>query len=255
MVSFNRSAQVETDGSDAGGALLAAQPAPRNAAAFPRVNLMPEVVAAEARVHRARLVLVGATVASVLVVVGLYLVGSGAVSQSQDRLDTATAQGASLASEAAKYADVPKVQAQVAAARTQQYQAMGAEVRWSFLLNSLALTIPSGTSLTSFVGTIVNQTPAASSAPGATADPAQSGVLSVLGHPGVGTITYQGEALGYANVAMLLDSQAKQKTLVDPYVSSVTATTTTGSKGLTFSSTATITAAALSHRYDLKAGS
>ena len=79
-------------------------------------------------------------------------------------------------------------------------------------------------------------------------------VQSVLANPGIGTITYQGEAVGYAQVANFLDSQAKQKTLVDPYLSSVTAPTDNTSKAMSFASTATVTALALSHRYDVKAG-
>ncbi len=256
MVSFHRSGNTATDQSDREAVNLAVPSAPRSAAAFPRVNLMPDAVAAEARVHRARMVLVGATVASLVVVGGLYAIGAGAVSSAQDQLDAATAQGATLAAEAAKYADVPKVQAQVTAARTQQYQALGGEARWSFLLNNLALTIPVGTSLTSFTGTITGVPPApagaAASTPGA---PAPGTVTSALGHPGIGNITYVGEALGYPQVANFLDAQAKQKTLVDPFVSAVNAATATGGKGLTFTSTATVTAAALSHRYDVKAGS
>jgi hypothetical protein len=217
---------------------------------------MPDVVAAEARVHRARMVLVGATVASLAVVGGLYAMGAGAVSSAQDQLDSATAQGATLAAEAAKYADVPKVQAQVTAARTQQYQALGGEARWSFLLNNLALTIPAGTSLTSFTGTITGVPPAPAGAAASTAGAPPAGtVTSALGHPGIGTITYVGEALGYPQVANFLDAQAKQKTLVDPFVSAVNAATGNGGKGLTFTSSATVTAAALSHRYDVKAGS
>jgi Tfp pilus assembly protein PilN len=265
MVSFHRSGSTATDQSDSEAVNLAVPSAARSAAAFPRVNLMPDVVAAEARVHRARMVLVGATVASLAVVGSLYALGAGAVSSAQDQLDAATAQGASLAAEAAKYADVPKVQAQVTAARTQQYQALGGEARWSFLLNNLALTIPVGTSLTSFTGTITGVPPApagasASSQAGAAAAspvgaPPAGTVVSVLGHPGIGTITYVGEALGYPQVANFLDAQAKQKTLIDPFASAVNANTATGGKGLTFTSTATITAAALSHRYDVKAGS
>ena len=253
MVSFNRSAHAATDQNEA--VSLPSQQEPRSAAAFPRVNLMPDVVAAEARVHRARLVLVGATVASLAVVGALWVVGAGAVSASQDRLDTATSQGAALASEAAKYADVPKVQAQVTAARAQQFQALGGEARWSFLLNNLALTIPAGTSLTSFSGTITGVPPAAAGAAPGLGTPAAGTVTSALGNPGIGTINYAGEAVGYPQVANFLDSQAKQKTLIDPFASSVTMQSAQGTKGFNFASTATITAAALSHRYDVKAGS
>jgi len=262
MVSFHRSAQTETDESpESEAASRTMRTDPRSSAAtFPRVNLMPDVVAAEARVHRAQMMLVGAAVASVAVVGALYLVTAGSVSESQDRLDAAQATTAQLSSEQAKYADVPQVQAQVAAAAAQQNSALGGEVRWSVLLNNLALTLPAGTSLVSFNGT-VSPTPTAVTPAGAVGATTAAGsatgtaFTSVLGNPGIGTISYAGEAAGYQQVANFLTSQAKQKQLLDPYVNSATASTDPTTKALAFTSTATVTAAALSHRYDLKAGS
>lgn len=261
MVSFSRSANHAAD-TEVEAVEVAAPALPASSAAFPRVNLMPAIVADEARAHRAKMVLVGATVASVLAVGGLYLMALGSVNDAQNELDAASAQSAVLNAEAAKYADVPKVQAQVAYSQTQAYQALGGEVRWSFLLNNLSLTVPAGTSLQSFQAVVSEFPPAGAAAakPGS----GQTSYNGVLGHPGVGTITYSGEATGYPQVAAFLDSQAKQVTLIDPYVNTVTANSTTAgggttpnagaSKGLQFKSVATITDKALSHRYDLKAG-
>jgi Tfp pilus assembly protein PilN len=249
MVSFHRSAQVATEEQPETEAVnLTAPVEQRSAAAFPRVNLMPEVVAAEARAHRAKMLLVVGTVASVAVVGGLYVVAAGTVAESQDRLDAAQSTSARLASEKAKYSDVPKVEAEVAGAVAQQYTALGGEVRWSFLLNNLALTLPAGTSLVSLNGTVSDVPTDAAAGAG------DGQVQSVMANPGIGSLSYQGEAVGYAQVANFLDSQAKQKTLVDPYLSSVTAPTDTTQKAMTFASSATVTAQALSHRYDVKAG-
>jgi Tfp pilus assembly protein PilN len=251
MVSFHRSAQVATAEQPESEAVnLTAPVEQRSAAAFPRVNLMPDIVAAEARAHRAKMLLVVGTMASVAVVGGLYVLAAGTVAESQDRLDSAQATSARLATEKAKYSDVPKVEAEVAGAVAQQYTALGGEVRWSFLLNNLALTLPAGTSLVSLNGT-VSEVPPDSAAAGTTGG---NQVVSVMANPGIGSISYQGEAVGYAQVANFLDSQAKQKTLVDPYLSSVTAPTDTSQKAMTFASSATVTALALSHRYDVKAG-
>jgi Tfp pilus assembly protein PilN len=251
MVSFHRSAQVATEEQPETEAVnLTAPVEQRSAAAFPRVNLMPEVVAAEARAHRAKMLLVVGTVASVAVVGGLYLMAAGTVAESQDRLDAAQATSARLATEKAKYSDVPKVEAEVAGAVAQQYTALGGEVRWSFLLNNLALTLPAGTSLVSLNGSVSELPLDTSGAAGAGGTPVQS----VMSNPGIGTISYQGEAAGYAQVANFLDSQSKQKTLIDPYLSSVTAPTDVTQKAMSFASSATVTAQALSHRYDVKAG-
>jgi hypothetical protein len=222
---------------------------------------MPEVVATEARAHRAKTVLVVATVASVAVVGGLYAMATGSVSSAQDQLDAATAQHAALNAESAKYADVPKVQAQVVTAQNQMYQALGGEVRWSFLLNNLSLTIPAGVSLVNFAGTVSENPPAAATVPGATTTTSDAKFVSVLGTPGIGSISYSGEALGYPQVSAFLDAQAKQAALIDPYVTSVQSGTSSGSSTsgsaantYTFTSTATVSDKALSHRYDVKAG-
>lgn len=256
MVSFHRSAGSETENEAVEAAeaqTQSAPPLPASAAAYPRVNLMPEAVAAEARVHRAKMSLVAAVVASVAVVGGLYAMAYGSVNSAQDSLDAAAAKSAVLNAELTKYADVPKVQAQLTATRGQVATALGADVRWSVLLNNLSLTMPPGTSLVTFQGAIKNTVSSSSTGNAAT----DNQFTSVLGHPGIGTINYTGEALGYPQVAAFLDTQAKQNSLMDSYVNSVAANTdsSTGGKGYTFKSVATVTDKALSHRYDLKAGS
>lgn len=259
MVSFRRSggasATAEADVQE-----LVAPSLPSSAAAFPRVNLMPEVIAAEARVRQAKGVLVGAAACSLLAVGGLYLLATNDVNAAQERVDVATAQSLVLQQELAKYADVPKVQAEVALAQQQAYMAMGGEVRFSFLLNNLALTIPRNTSLTSFNAVINGLPPEATAVDqqGEVVAESETDVLSVLGNSGIGTIEYKGEARRYADVAAFLDSLAKQKTLLDPFPGTVQTAEAEGeatAKGVTFDSKVTITAKALSNRYDPKAGS
>jgi Tfp pilus assembly protein PilN len=257
MVSFRKSdsAVLEADASE----LVAPQLGSASSAAFPRVNLMPEVIAAEARVRRARTVMVGAGVAAVAVVGGLYVLAMNDVNAAQERVDTATAQSIVLKNELAKYSDVPKVQAEVALAEGQLFQAMGGEVRWSFLLNDLSLKMPAGTSLTNFAGTIngVAPDPAAASAAAASGQPSETAVVGALGNVGIGTITYKGEAFGYTNVAAFLDAIAKQKPYIDTYPGTVAKVQADNgvNKGYEFEASTTVTDKALSHRYDPKAGS
>jgi len=250
MVSFRRSggAVAEAPEQVAPAPML---PVAMSEAAFPRVNLMPTVIAAEAKVRKAKLLLVAAAVCSVVAVGGLWFAANGEVNAAQERLDDATTATAQLKTEAAKYADVPKVQAQVALSQQQAYLAMGGEVRWSFLLNDLALTIPRGASLTSFVGTITGMPPLATAAK---ANGSDDDVASVLGTAGIGNIQYEGEARGLPDVAAFLDTLAKQRALVDAYPGVVQKAEGDNAKGLTFQSSVTITQKALSHRYDLKAG-
>lgn len=253
MVSFVRSRSAEA-AQESAELPLASAP---GAGAFPRVNLLPPVVLEEERTHKAKRVLVGASAVSLLLVGGLYGLATLSVNDAEGQLESAQAQAAALNAQVAQYAEVPKVKAMVTTAQNQAYQALGGEVRWSFLLNDLALTMPAGTSLTSFTGNVSADAPAGAAGPKAATADGQQGFTSVLGTPGIGTITYSGEALGYANVAAFLDAQAKQKTLLDPFATAVTAnqSDTGAKKGLTFTSSATVTDAALSHRYDLKAGS
>jgi Tfp pilus assembly protein PilN len=236
-----------------------------SSAAFPRVDLTPGVIAEEAKVRRGKLFLVGAAAVSVGVVGALYMMAGQEVAAAQERLDAATARSAVLATQLAEYADVPKARAELAQAQSQQYTAMGGEVRWSFLLNDLALTMPRGASLTEFKGVIDGVAPVAGAATTAAAPGADSANVSVLGKPAIGTISYAGEARAYSNVAAFLDTLAKQKTLLDPFPGTVQVaqntesgtadgTTTSAGKGYEFIASAAITSKALSHRYDIKDG-
>jgi Tfp pilus assembly protein PilN len=266
MVSFSRSRDGADHESVEAGAVAVAAPAPvtQSAAAFPRVDLLPDTIAEEARVRRAKLVAGGVALASVAAVGALYLLAAGEVSSAQEELDTAQARSAVLAAEAAQYADVPKVRADVESARLQQFQAMGGEVRFSFLMNDLALTIPRGTSLTTLKAQITGLPAAATATAAGGADGAVQ--PSVMGNPGIGSISYEGEAKSYNDVAAFLDSLAKQKTLVDPYFSVATVkeeeqqgvadgAVNVTPQGYTYAATVTLSDVALSHRYDLKAGS
>ena len=76
-----------------------------------------------------------------------WLIATQKESAAQESLDAATAERTLLTAEAAQYSEVPKVFSAVADAQAQLRLAMGNEVRWSFFLNDLALTMPSGVSL------------------------------------------------------------------------------------------------------------
>jgi Tfp pilus assembly protein PilN len=256
MVSFGKrgGTALETEPLAPEGVPVAAPvPAVAPSAAFPRVNLIPEQVAVEARTQMAKRVCIAAVAGSAVVVAGLFVVANSQVSSAQDQLDAATAQSAALAAEATKYADVPRVNAQLAAATQQQATAMGAEVRWSSVLYSLAIATPNGVSLDSFTA-IVN-----AAAPGAAAaTPTSTGQssTSILGNPGIGTMTFTGTATDQPHVATFLDKLTNASGVIDPFASTVAAASSSETnlkdKTVSFSSTATITSDALSHRYDGK---
>jgi hypothetical protein len=237
-----------------GSVATATAPVLQRSAAFPRVNLLPPAIAAEARVRRAKLVLVGGAAIAAALIGGMYVMAQNDVASAQDSLDTAQAQATKLQAEVATYAEVPQVYAQVSAAQAQLVTAMGNEVRWSYLLNDIALTIPKNVSLVTYHGELAPPpaapvTPAAAPATDGTTTaaapaPAPAGPL--------GTVQYTGEASGYKAIASWLDSQAKQLTFSDTYLTAATRKDATDGtpSSVDWTSTANLTDKALSHRFD-----
>lgn len=208
---------------------------------FPRVNLLPSEIAEEQRFRSLRAVLALAVVAAVAGVGGLWYLAHNQVSAAEEGLATAQATNVTLQAEAAKYADVPKVYAQVAAANTALDLAMGHEVRYSFVLNDLSLTIPSDIALTSV--TVVQDVDAAAQ-------------TSALGKPAIGTVTVQGNAYRHNNVAAWLSSLTKSKYYQDPYFTSSTLNEASdgGTSLVEFDSSVSMTDKAYSNRYTTKSG-
>lgn len=239
---------------------VATAPAPvlQRSAAFPRVNLLPPAIAAEARVRRAKLVLVGGAAIAAALIGGMYVMAQNDVASAQDSLDTAQAQSAQLQAEVATYAEVPKVYAQVSAAQAELVTAMGGEVRWSYLLNDIALTIPKNVSLVTYHGELTPPAAAPAAAPAPTTDgstdataTATPATPTAAAGP-LGTVQYTGEATGYKAIASWLDSQAKQVTFSDTYLTAATRKDATDGtpSSVDWTSTANLTDKALSHRFD-----
>jgi Tfp pilus assembly protein PilN len=214
-----------------------AQPVGTGHPVLPRVNLLPPEIAERARFRRIQLALGGGVLAVVGAVALLYVSAVGSVNEATVELETATATGTQLQAEKAKYADVTAVYARAAAAEAMLTQAMGEEVRYSQFLNDLSLTIPENVWLknVSF---------------------AQTAVPPALGatEPGIGTVTFTGIGFKHDDVAVWLESLAKQKGYVDPYFSNSTEALIGERKTVNFTSTVTLTPDALSGRYTAPAG-
>ncbi len=215
-------------------------------AATPRVNLLPPEIAEARTVRKLRGGLAAAAVAS-LAVAGLLFVAAGHdVDQAQQKLDASTARSTQLQAQTAKYAEVPLVIAQVEAAQAQVSQAMGQEVRWSYVLNDLSLTIPKRVWLTTM--TVSQNVDQVAGAPVVAPDP--------LTPVGLGTVTFEGRAYRHNDLAAFLESLAKQKGYTSPYFSDSTVEAVGDrDNAVKFSSTVTLTDDALSGRWTPKAGS
>ena len=204
---------------------------------LPRVNLLPPEIAIRRTFRQVQFGLGGAVLAAVGLVALLYVGATGAVSDAQTELDTSTATASQLQAEKAKYADVTAVYARAAAAQAMLTQAMGEEVRWSRFMNDLSLTVPDNV----WVKNVAFTQAAAPAAAGST-------------EPGIGTVTFTGVGFAHDDVAVWLEALAKQKGYANPYFANSTEALLGSRKTVNFTSTATLTSAALSGRYTAPAG-
>jgi Tfp pilus assembly protein PilN len=215
---------------------------------LPQVNLLPPEIEQERRFRRTQFVL-GATVVASLGVVGvLFLAATSQVSSAQGDLADSKRQTTKLEARAAEYSQVPLVYAQVEAARAQLELAMGKEIRWSFYLNDLSLKIPNRM----WLDQMTVMTAATGAAAVATAP---TGTAGSYIESGIGTVSFEGQALEHNNVAAWLDMLAKQKGYKQAYFTEATKQEVDKVLVVKFKSQVTITEDALSKRYIQKAGS
>ncbi len=206
-------------------------PAIGRLAELPGVNLMPPEIAEHVAVQRTKAACGAAVVLSLVAVAGLYYQAQHGVTSARSDLAAAQQQQVGAAGSVSKLQPVAAVYAQVTEAKTQVSEALGGEIRWSGKLNDLSLSIPANVWLTSLTVTT------GGSANGA------------LATTGLDSISFQGLANSRDTVATWLNSLATEKGYTNPYVSS-TAETVIGSRVfVSFTSTVTVTAAALSGRY------
>jgi Tfp pilus assembly protein PilN len=206
----------------------------------PQVNLMPARFALAMKRRAAKMTALASVIAAALLLMLGWLITNQQRAAAQEELDFATSEVTALHSSAQQYADVPKVFAAVADAQLQLRTAMGNEVRWSFFLNDLALTMPTGVSLDSLDATAV--------LPGEPTGAEGSGAGQV------GALSVSAKALTFNHVANWLDSLAKLPTLADPEALSLIAVDEQGQPLVGFSSGARVTDEALSGRYTQEGG-
>jgi Tfp pilus assembly protein PilN len=209
-------------------------------ATVPRVNLLP-LEFLDARRFRRVQVGLGVAVLSVAVLLGVATVWAQTrVSAAADILALTQNENLTLQRQQQRYAEVPKVKAELEAARTARERALGSDVLWYRFLTDLAVNTPEGTVLSSV--TIVTT--------GTTADTAGTAPLIPAG---LGTVTVQGEANRFVDVAAWLDAAGRVNGLAGTRLSAAARDSGSATVKINYSGTAVITSAALSHRYDRKA--
>lgn len=214
------------------------------ATALPRVNLLPPEIGEQARFRKVQSGLALAVLAAAGLAGFLYFMAAGAAAEAGRELDATRTTTATLQADAAKYAEVPQVYTQVAAARAQLSQAMGQEIRWSYYLNDLSLHIPKDLWLDRLT---VTQNVDATTGTLPTANPTSSAAVA--------TVTFEGTALEHVDVAAWLRSLMKMQGHYDPYFTRSDRTTIGDTPVVNFDSSVSINDKALSGRYTEKAGS
>src|SRR5438270_13910164 len=117
-------------------------------------------------------------------------------------------------------------------------QAMGQEIRWSYYLTDLSLKVPDHVWLTN-----VTATETAGSA-----SPTAAAATSIV-PAGIGTVTFSGTAFSHDDVASWLDGLAKERGYTNAYFTNSTKAKIGERDVVNFSSSVTLTQAALSGRY------
>jgi Tfp pilus assembly protein PilN len=211
---------------------------------MPQVNLMPPEIAEAERLHRLQRAMVGAVLVSAVAVGGLYWHTKQGVGSAQNELSASQAQQTSLQAKYNSLNDVQQVFKQVQAKQLLVQQAMGPEIRWSFILNDLTTAVPDNVWLAGLSAT-------ETSVPGSTSQPVvgADGTTS-----GIGSVTVQGVAFRHDDVANWLDAMTKVHGFTDPSFQSSVKDSIPPRGTIDFGSTIVVGPDALSNRYTPKAG-
>jgi Tfp pilus assembly protein PilN len=210
------------------------------ATSLPRVNLLPPEIAEASRLRTVQLSMGAAVVAAFVVVGGLWVVADLQAQSEQEKLDTAQANQATVSKQVNALAPVAAVYAEVDQRRQLLETALGGDVEWSQYLTDLSLTIPDNVWLTSM--TVAPQTTATGTS-GTAGETAQ-----------IASVTFSGTAMQHDDVALWLESLAKQEGYRSAYFNSSTEKEIGTTKVVDFSSTVVVTRDALSGRYLTSAG-
>lgn len=218
-------------------------PTPRTGwAAVPKVNLLPPEILEVRRFRRVRQGLGVAVLAVVAgAAIGTYWAQTEVDAAEQD-LVTAQSTVSQLQREQQRYAEAPRVIAQVEAAQSARATAMASDVPWYQFLSRLAAAEPAGVNIASFTVSVTGAAPTAATGP--------------LAEPGIGSIAMQGDASSYTKVASWLESVVRVRGLKGSTLSTATkqAAGEDQAADVTFSSGVVVTPEALSRRYERKAG-
>ena len=215
-----------------------------------RVNLLPPEIAEAAAFKRGQVVRAGAVAAALVVAAGGVVMASNGVSSAEEQLTAEQNTAATLQSRVNALSIVPATQLRLDTARDQLRGAMGAEVNWATYLNSIGVETPVGISYSDIkISQTVDAPPADGTAPptgGSTAP------VSLLGTPGIATVTINGKARSHEHIAKFLEKLDNARIgNVDPYFTSakVELDSTAQKDVVNFTAIVTVTESAKTNRF------
>jgi Tfp pilus assembly protein PilN len=218
-------------------------------AQLPRVNLLPPEIAAN-KAFRVLQLRLAAVVVVALAVVGLvYFQVAGGESSARNRLDAAQAQSTTLQHKISNLSNVTQTAKQLEAAEGALAKAMGSEVRWSRYLNDLSITLPSNVWVTNLT---VTETAAPNGSTAAASSTAGSAGKDAA--PSLGSLSIQGKALSFNDVAVWLETLAKEKGYTNVWLTQGATEKIGDQEVVDFTSTVGFTPQVLSQRYTKQAG-
>jgi len=221
-----------------------------------RVNLLPAEIEQARRLRSTQRALAGGLLGVVAFLGAGYGYEVHARHGAEQELAAAKEQTTVLQREQDKYADVPRTVAAIDAAETARQTAMASDVDWSRNLTDFSLTMPEDVWFSNLTLSVRSGTAAAAGAAASTpaTSGAASGAASAANASGIGSVTVEGNARRHQDVATWLDTLGRRPGMTSPYFTSAQKERLGTKTIVKFSSTATLTADALSHRYDRKQG-
>jgi Tfp pilus assembly protein PilN len=215
-------------------------------ATVPRVNLLPPEVLEGRRFRRTQVKLAGALAGAALLAGAATMWAQMGVSAATQEGESVAARTSQLRAQEATYAEVPRVLAKVDAAKVAREQAMASDVLWYRFLDELAVATPTSV----WLGTLdISMTD----------NPAAATAKDALSPAGLGEVTVSGTASVMPEVASWLTAVGTVHGLDTSRLQSATRKEEAGTAGaktakVAFTTAVSVTADALSHRYDRKVG-
>ncbi len=216
---------------------MSAVPASILAPKAPQVNLIPPEVASRRAAGRARgLIFVGLFLFLVLLGALFYWANAQKAGAEKD-LGAVQAEGSRLQAEIDKFAEVPRVQAELLNTTNARLYAGSTEVRWKPVFDAFQEVIPYWVDINSLNVNVTSATTMVQPP------------LGLFSHPGVGVLSFTASSLTYPDVAALEAALDSLPFLMDTTIPAVQIVDNDGTIGYSFSGSATITANALDSRF------